>query len=114
MVDAPCTICAAEESPGFYTGCMVKDGHASEWDCDGKGNLRRKETAMADQNMIEIDVEGGMVVAVKAPIGTIVKINDYDILDLEPAPGPDEIKADVTGSDYVETVIEGTGNWEDA
>src|SRR6185369_8427312 len=37
-----CTLCAAVESPGFYTGCMVKDGHAPEWDCDGKGNLTRK------------------------------------------------------------------------
>lgn len=38
----PCTLCSAEPSSGFYTGCMVKDGHAPEWLCDGKGNLRRR------------------------------------------------------------------------
>jgi hypothetical protein len=36
-----CTLCAAEPSSGFYTGCMVKDGHAPEWECDG-GKLTRK------------------------------------------------------------------------
>lgn len=36
-----CTLCASDDSPGFYTGCMVKDGHAPEWECDGKGNLTR-------------------------------------------------------------------------
>lgn len=34
-----CTLCASVDSPGFYTGCMVKDGHAPEWQCDGMGNL---------------------------------------------------------------------------
>lgn len=29
----PCTLCAAVESPGFYTGCMVKDGHAPGATC---------------------------------------------------------------------------------
>lgn len=38
-----CTLCAAEESPGFYTGCMVRDGHAPEWDCDGQGNPSRRD-----------------------------------------------------------------------
>lgn len=37
-----CTLCAGQESPGFYTGCMVKDGHiAPDWQCDRKGNLSR-------------------------------------------------------------------------
>jgi hypothetical protein len=31
---ADCTLCSAEESAGFYTGCMVADGHAPEWQCD--------------------------------------------------------------------------------
>lgn len=34
-----CTLCASNDSPGFYTGCIVKDGHAPEWRCDGNGNL---------------------------------------------------------------------------
>lgn len=38
-----CTLCSSEPCDGFYTGCMVKDGHAPEWDCDGKGNLTRRE-----------------------------------------------------------------------
>lgn len=38
---AVCTLCAGVESPGFYTGCMVADGHVSDWQCDGKGNLSR-------------------------------------------------------------------------
>jgi hypothetical protein len=29
----PCTLCAAVESPGFYTGCMVKDGHVPGAQC---------------------------------------------------------------------------------
>lgn len=106
----PCTICAAEESPGFYTGCMVKDGHAPEWDCDGKGNLRRKETAMSEAIVIEIDVENGMVQQVKAPTGVTVKINDYDVFDV----GPDDTKHDINGAEYVEITVEGTGDWEDA
>jgi hypothetical protein len=36
---ALCSLCAGVESPGFYTGCMVKDGHCEEWTCDGSGNL---------------------------------------------------------------------------
>lgn len=107
---AHCTLCAAVESPGFYTGCMVRDGHAPDWDCDGKGNLTRKETAMADPIVIEIDVEGGMVTQVKAPPGVTVKINDYDVLDAS----PDSIKADINGADYIEVTIDGTGEWEDA
>ncbi len=41
---ARCTLCSSETSSGFYTGCMVKDGHAPEWDCDGKGNLTRRHS----------------------------------------------------------------------
>lgn len=39
-----CTLCAGAESPGFYTGCLINDGHVkdSEYDCDGRGNLTRK------------------------------------------------------------------------
>lgn len=38
---AKCTLCAKEDSPGFYTGCMINDGfgHTSDWRCDGQGNL---------------------------------------------------------------------------
>lgn len=36
-----CTLCAGKESPGFYTGCMVKDGHVKDWNCDGEGHLWR-------------------------------------------------------------------------
>lgn len=39
---AQCTLCSSEPSSGFYTGCMVRDGWASEWECDGEGNLTRK------------------------------------------------------------------------
>lgn len=38
---ATCTLCAGQESPGFYTGCLVKDGHVTDWQCDGNGNLSR-------------------------------------------------------------------------
>ncbi|WP_315782251.1 hypothetical protein [Bradyrhizobium sp. SZCCHNPS1003] len=38
---AKCTLCAAVESPGFYTGCMVRDGEVTDWRCDGKGHLTR-------------------------------------------------------------------------
>lgn len=42
---AKCTLCAAVESPGFYTGCMIADGHGGNgWACDGKGNLTRRAT----------------------------------------------------------------------
>ncbi|ARQ95248.1 hypothetical protein [Bradyrhizobium phage BDU-MI-1] len=105
----PCTLCAAVESPGFYTGCMVRDGHAPEWDCDGKGNLTKKEIAMADIK-VEVCVEGGMVTMVKAPPGVEVVINDYDILDASPS----ELEQDENGADYIETTLEGTGHWEDA
>lgn len=39
-----CTLCAKVESPGFYTGCMIKDGACSDsgWECDGNGNLTRE------------------------------------------------------------------------
>lgn len=41
-----CTLCAAVESPGFYTGCMCKDlGPQNGWVCDGNGNLTRKGEA---------------------------------------------------------------------
>jgi hypothetical protein len=59
-----CTLCAKEESPGFYTGCMVKDGHAPDWDCNN-GNLTKKEKTMSLPVTIEIDVENGAVQAVK-------------------------------------------------
>ncbi|WP_047308810.1 hypothetical protein [Rhodopseudomonas palustris] len=42
---ATCTICAAVESPGFYTGCILNDGVADgkcEWTCDGQGSLTRR------------------------------------------------------------------------
>lgn len=48
-----CTLCAAEESPGFYTGCMVRDGHAPEWDCDGQGNLSRRDFRKALDSFYE-------------------------------------------------------------
>jgi hypothetical protein len=41
-LSAQCTLCAAVESPGFYTGCMFKDGYdCNGWTCDGNGNLSR-------------------------------------------------------------------------
>lgn len=89
---------------------MVKDGHAPEWDCDGKGNLTRKETAMAEPIVIEIDVEDGMITQLKAPVGVTVKINDYDVLDVS----HDDTKHDINGAEYVEITVEGTGDWEDA
>lgn len=44
---AVCTLCAATESTGFYTGCMIKDGNCKDsgWDCDGKGQLTRCTTS---------------------------------------------------------------------
>jgi hypothetical protein len=39
-----CTICTAEPSPGFYTGCVLRDQAEqvkSDWTCDGKGRLLR-------------------------------------------------------------------------
>ena len=44
---ATCTLCAGIESPGFYTGCMIKDDNCKDsgWDCDGKGNLTRCNTS---------------------------------------------------------------------
>lgn len=30
---ADCTLCAKEDCPGFYTGCMVNDGHGKTWSC---------------------------------------------------------------------------------
>lgn len=36
-----CTLCSSVPSSGFYTGCMVQDGHAPEWNCDGHGKLTR-------------------------------------------------------------------------
>lgn len=100
-----CTLCAKEESPGFYTGCMVKDGHAPDWDCDN-GNLTRREQTMTDQILIEIDIENGFVQAVKAPAGVAVKINDYDIDGFA-----QEAKQDSNGADFIEQVVEGTGAW---
>lgn len=40
---AHCTLCAKVPSPGFYTGCMIRDGvnKGHGWSCDGNGNLRR-------------------------------------------------------------------------
>ena len=38
---AYCTLCSSRPSSGFYTGCMVKDGHVKEWNCDGEGHLWR-------------------------------------------------------------------------
>lgn len=38
---ATCTICAAEDCPGFYKGCAVKDGHVNDWKCNGTGGLFR-------------------------------------------------------------------------
>lgn len=39
-----CTLCSKVESEGFYTGCMVQDGHCvdTNWKCDGNGNLTRE------------------------------------------------------------------------
>lgn len=40
---AICTLCAKIESSGFYTGCLIKDGHdCNGWQCDGNGNLTRE------------------------------------------------------------------------
>jgi hypothetical protein len=40
-----CTLCAAVESPMFYTGCLIKDGHGSgEFDCDGRGHLTPRKS----------------------------------------------------------------------
>lgn len=44
---AACGLCAGQESPGFYTGCLVKDGHITDWQCDGNGNLSRPKRAAA-------------------------------------------------------------------
>ena len=60
------------------------------------------------RNIVEIDVENGFVVAVKAPDGVTVKINDYDVEGFEV-----DIKHDINGADFVEQVFEGTGAWEE-
>ena len=41
---ATCTLCAKVDSPGFYTGCLLNDGHdpGNKWSCDGNGNLTLK------------------------------------------------------------------------
>jgi hypothetical protein len=43
MEYATCTLCASVESSGFYTGCMIADGHCKEtgWKCDEHGHLSR-------------------------------------------------------------------------
>jgi len=42
---ARCSLCAGEESPGFYTGCMCQDlGPQNGWTCDGNGNLQRPKS----------------------------------------------------------------------
>lgn len=44
---AACTLCADVESPGFYTGCMIRDEPPREgfntegWSCNGRGVLAR-------------------------------------------------------------------------
>jgi hypothetical protein len=42
---AECTLCAAVESPGFFTGCMIRDDPTFDnregWICDGRGHLAR-------------------------------------------------------------------------
>lgn len=103
-----CTLCAKEESPGFYSGCMVKDGHAPEWSCDGNGNLTKKGKAMSEQVVIEIDIEGGMVQGVKAPEGVTIKVNDYDIEGIER-----NLKTDINGHEFVEQIFEGNGEWQE-
>jgi hypothetical protein len=30
-----------------YTGCMVRDGHVSDWDSDGQGNLTKRDFRQA-------------------------------------------------------------------
>lgn len=48
---ASCTLCAGLESPGFYTGCMIKDKAipgGSDWSCDGRGNLARIKPASSE------------------------------------------------------------------
>ncbi|MCP1932185.1 hypothetical protein [Bradyrhizobium elkanii] len=50
VTTAKCTLCAKVESPGFYTGCMVKDGHVTDWNCDGNGNLTWKLDAPEEDN----------------------------------------------------------------
>jgi hypothetical protein len=61
---------------------------------------------MSEPVTIEIDVEGGMVQAVKAPPGVLVKVNDYDVEGIER-----NLKTDTNGHDFVEQVFEGTGGW---
>ena len=62
---------------------------------------------MSEPIHIEIDVEGGMVQAVKAPPGVLIKVNDYDIEGIER-----DLKTDVDGHQYVERFFEGTGDWD--
>lgn len=50
---AQCTICAAEPSSGFYTGCLIADGHGDgKWLCDGKGNLTRPDQMQTREQML--------------------------------------------------------------
>ena len=52
---ATCTLCAKVESPGFYTGCMIKDGECTDtgWQCDGNGNLTRPVPALSSSHRAE-------------------------------------------------------------
>jgi hypothetical protein len=54
-VTETCMLCADDDSPGFYQGCMVRDGHAPEWDCDGKGNLTRRSQPVNSDIEAHID-----------------------------------------------------------
>jgi hypothetical protein len=55
-----CTICAGADSPGFYTGCLIKDGHGDgSWDCDGHGHLEPRYAAPPDTSKcVELRTDG--------------------------------------------------------
>lgn len=55
-----CTICAGADSPGFYTGCLIKDGHGDgTWDCDGHGHLEPRYATPPDiSKCVELRTDG--------------------------------------------------------
>jgi len=77
------------------------------WMSKEAGALADKLSADQSPIEVEIDVECGMVQQVKAPKGILVKVNDYDVLDVS----PDSVELDINGHDYVEQRYEGTGSW---
>lgn len=83
---ASCTICAGAESPGFYTGCIIKDGMAPsdcDWRCDGKGNLfKLPDDVVEILKGCVVEPCGSRVTCNPPPVGTdrdfLVQVQDDD------------------------------------